>query len=357
MESVQLLVEHLLEILQGLPIDATGPPLPLTRSQAILQVLPLVDLVHQEWTFLSPVGLSQSASLLGRSRTGFSLMELILHDRPYSSGIPVSFRPPLPAAFPSPLRLPIARSRGFHPASGTIRPSDYSPGVAPHFAFAYRVAYPGATRRPGESSWGHVLIFRTVPSANTLVRWVNENAFASIVQARPCPTFGRPVHHRGGPHRLRPGTSPHAFRIPPRGGHPALRRIAPPADDALPPSLDMTPLIRAPEGLQPSRTTRCSAHTTPWADFYDMVRMNRFILSHDSVTCRRSPEVSSTAFDTQPPDLPPVSLMDMGFAVPCPLARHRRPPIRFLFIGSCLCSALLSGPASRRVLFHPCASL
>jgi hypothetical protein len=33
-----------------------------------------------------------------------------------------------------------------------------------------------------------------VPSANTLVRWVNENAFASIVQARPCPTFGRPVH-------------------------------------------------------------------------------------------------------------------------------------------------------------------
>src|SRR6266851_8524407 len=31
---------------------------------------------------------------------------------------------------------------------------------------------------------------------------------------------------------------------------------------SLPPSLDMAPLIRAPEGLQPSRTTRCSAHTT-----------------------------------------------------------------------------------------------
>jgi hypothetical protein len=52
-----------------------------------------------------------------------------------------------------------------------------------------------------------------------------------------------------------------------------------------------------------------------------------------------------------------VSLMDMGFAIICPLARHRRPLIRFLFIGSHLCSALLSGPASRRVLFHPCASL
>src|SRR6202451_3666371 len=85
--------------------------------------------------------------------------------------------------------------------------------------------------------------------------------------------------------------------------------------------------------------------------------MNRFTLSHDSVTCRRSPEVSSTAFDAQPQDLPPVSLMDMGFAIICPLARHRRPPIPFLFISSRLCSTLLSGPASRRVLFHPCASL
>ena len=70
------------------------------------------------------------------------------------------------------------------------------------------------------------MLFRTVPSANTLVRWVNENAFAFIVQARPCPTFGRPVHRRGSPHRLRPGTSPHALRIPPRDGHPALRRTA-----------------------------------------------------------------------------------------------------------------------------------
>ncbi len=88
-----------------------------------------------------------------------------------------------------------------------------------------------------------------------------------------------------------------------------------------------------------------------------MIRMNRFTLSHESVTCHRSPEVSSTAFDAQPPDLPPVRLMDRGFAVTGPLARHRRPLIRFLFIGSRLCSALLSGPASRRVLFHPCASL
>src|SRR5208337_2321915 len=74
-----------------------------------------------------------------------------------------------------------------------------------------------------ESSWGHAQIFRTVPSANTLVRWVNENAFAPVLRARPCPTFGRPVRPRGSPHRLRPGTSPHTLRIPPRDGHPVLR--------------------------------------------------------------------------------------------------------------------------------------
>jgi hypothetical protein len=71
-----------------------------------------------------------------------------------------------------------------------------------------------------------VLFFRTVPPANTLVRWVNENAFAFIVQARPCPTLGRPVHRRGSPHRLRPGTSPHTLQIPSHDGHPVLRSTA-----------------------------------------------------------------------------------------------------------------------------------
>ena len=82
----------------------------------------------------------------------------------------------------------------------------------------------------------------------------------------------------------------------------------------------------------------------PSADFCDTIGMNRFTPSHEFVTCRRSPAVSSTAFDAQPPDLPPVRLMDMGFAIIGSLARHRRPPIRFLFIGSRLCSALLSPP-------------
>src|SRR5208282_4628626 len=63
----------------------------------------------------------------------------------------------------------------------------------------------------------------------------------------------------------------------------------------------------------------------PAADFCNAVRANRFALSHDSVTRRRPPEVSSTAFDAQPPDLPPAALMDGGFAAFSPLARCRRP--------------------------------
>ena len=62
--------------------------------------------------------------------------------------------------------------------------------------------------------------------------------------------------------------------------------------------------------------------------------MNCFTLSHHSLTCRRSPQLNSTAFDAQLPDLPPVPLMEMGFAVIGQLARHPRPHIRFWFIGS-----------------------
>ena len=76
--------------------------------------------------------------------------------------------------------------------------------------------------------------------------------------------------------------------------------------------------------------------------------------SPDSRTNGGSPEVSSTAFRTQPPDLQPVLLMDMDFVVNCQLVQHRMPLIRFLYIGSYVCSTLLSDPASRR---RPCASL
>jgi hypothetical protein len=94
--------------------------------------------------------------------------------------------------------------------------------------------------------------------------------------------------------------------------------------------------------------------TTPFADFSRPVRMNHSTLSHDFVTNRSSPEVSSTAFSAQLLDLHPVPLMDVDFAVVCPLVRHRLPRIQFLSIDSRLCSTLLSDPASRR---RPCVSL
>ena len=92
----------------------------------------------------------------------------------------------------------------------------------------------------------------------------------------------------------------------------------------------------------------------PSADFCCPVRIDHSTLSPESETNGRSPEVSSTAFRAQPSDLQPVPLMDRGFAVSCPLARHRMPRIRFLYIGSHVCSTLLSDAPSR---LRPCVSL
>ena len=74
----------------------------------------------------------------------------------------------------------------------------------------------------------------------------------------------------------------------------------------------------------------------------------------DCRTRRRPPEVRPIAFTAHPPDLPPRPLMAADFAISRSLVRPGRPRIRFLFIGSRLCSTLPSDPASRR---RPCASL
>lgn len=90
------------------------PPAPrffFTFSQATSKFFRLYTLSTNEWTFLSPIGLSQSASLLGRCRPGLSLKELI-RVIGLTRSLAVSLRPPLPAAFPGPLGR---RLRG-HPA-------------------------------------------------------------------------------------------------------------------------------------------------------------------------------------------------------------------------------------------------
>ena len=115
--------------------------------------------------------------------------------------------------------------------------------------------------------------------------------------------------------------------------------------------------IHESRALLPTITVRAFVRcrtNMPSADFCRGVKAPCDAFSHEFATHSRSPEVSSTAFRTQPPNLQPVPLMDMRFAVTCPLARHRMPLIRFLYIGSYVCSTLLSDPASQR---RPCASL
>ena len=102
-------------------------------------------------------------------------------------------------------------------------------------------------------------------------------------------------------------------------------------------------LLAAPNrsGLRPSFPARpicCSAFrpwsaslasptawpTMPSADFCAAVRSPRGSLSSERGTRRRPPEVSSIAFRAHLPDLRFASLMDMDFAIRCPLVRRWR---------------------------------
>src|ERR1700730_6116499 len=69
------------------------------------------------------------------------------------------------------------------------------------------------------------------------------------------------------------------------------------------------------------RAFAACAATTPSADFCHRITNDLSPLSLEFETGSRSPEVSSTAFDPQPLDLPSVPLMDWGFAAHCQLAR------------------------------------
>src|SRR5262249_23956031 len=81
-------------------------------------------------------------------------------------------------------------------ASGTMQQSDYWQSAAPPFASAYRVTSSGATGDP--ASPPEITRHSSVPCRpqSPCFWWMNENAFASLQQARPCPTLGRPVHLR-----------------------------------------------------------------------------------------------------------------------------------------------------------------
>lgn len=98
----------------------------------------------------------------------------------------------------------------------------------------------------------------------------------------------------------------------------------------------------------------CKETTMPSADFCIAFGPPHSFPSLVSKTACRPPGVSSTTFSTRPPDLQRHPLMTMDFVIICSLVRVQLPCIRFLFVGSWICSTLLSDAASRR---HPCASL
>src|SRR5215831_4944611 len=76
----------------------------------------------------------------------------------------------------------------------------------------------------------------------------------------------------------------------------------------------------------------------PSADFCPAVK-RPFVTSVAEATQNRSPGVSSAAFHAQSPNLRFAPLMDMDFAVSCPLVRHWR---------------LISGFCSSTRTFVPC---
>lgn len=101
-------------------------------------------------------------------------------------------------------------------------------------------------------------------------------------------------------------------------------------------------------GLQTLRPTMPSADSCPPISTpYDM-------LSSECRTTNWPPGVSSAAFTTHLPNLPPRLLMVMAFAINGLLRQPGRPHIGFLFVRSWFCFTLPSDPASRR---RPCALL
>jgi len=89
----------------------------------------------------------------------------------------------------------------------------------------------------------------------------------------------------------------------------------------------------------------------PAADSCTAISNPYGLLSPESRTPGRPPEVIATAFTTHLPDLPPRALMVVDFAIIGSLVRPGRPHIWFLFVRSWLCYTLPSDPASRR---RPC---
>lgn len=166
----------------------------------------------------------------------------------------------------SPIRIlawyqPKLRSRLYsHLPPGGSRPTFVFSVPHPFVCECHNIsAIPPARTIPGLPGSHSPLPHRVARKHLGTTGW-NPNAFASILQARPLPAFGRPVHPRDRSLRLQPGGSPQALQTPPRGERPALRSFPAPASEELPPPSDIDPGRRVEWDSNPPET--CAARHT-----------------------------------------------------------------------------------------------
>ena len=149
------------------------------------------------------------------------------------------------------------------------------------------------------------------------------NAFAPIVRARPNPIFGRPVHQGSPPFDYSPILllKPFGFRIAPDTlSSTGLRRWPARHYPCLwiqRPSSERRRDLNPPDSCAAQRTIRPLLTSAPWSEC-----LAAFPVAE--ATRDRSPGVSSAAFRALSPNLRFASLMDMDFAVRCPLVRCLR---------------------------------
>jgi hypothetical protein len=226
-KASQVLLERLFKLPEALPVDPAAPTVRLDLLPGHTQIPRLVHLVHQRVHLPLPVRVEPVRQSPRPLTEGFFRPAGTDPCHRLTHWPPVPLLTPSRTAFPGSSSRPLrGRAASLGRASGTSPSSDFSPDFGHHFAWsAYRcplarrslyVEHP--MRSPGVTPCSSA---PCRPHTPWYEGWM-DGAFVAIVPTRPCPLFGRPVHRRDGSHRLRPGASPHALRIPPRGGHPAL---------------------------------------------------------------------------------------------------------------------------------------
>ena len=191
-QLVKPLFEHLAKRRDAFPVDPPGAVVGFDAFPRDLQVLPLVDFVDERVNLprpcrVDPVRESPRPMMFGSFAQGtFHLTDVAhltfcLFPTVFAGRLPRLTPPPFSGrvAFATLLVLlgrPTTPRTPFPPSLALI---GSLPSVPPE----------GPESPPGVTLRSSVPCRPQTPWCGGL----NENAFASIVQARPCPTFGRPV--------------------------------------------------------------------------------------------------------------------------------------------------------------------